>query len=78
MERVPGGDAFAAALIAQELREGHMTCLVFSSKTREIGIHFVRLLEKHRNAIRRLKIEIPGAEQPNIANSADAKNRGAD
>ncbi|MBN2267698.1 MAG: hypothetical protein JW725_05185 [Candidatus Babeliaceae bacterium] len=62
MERVPDGDAFAAALIAQELREGHMTCLVFSSKTRDIGIHFVRLLEKHRNAIRRLKIDISSKE----------------
>ncbi len=59
MERVPGGDAFAAALIATELREGHMTCLVFSPKTREIGIHFVRLSEKHLNAIRRLKVDIP-------------------
>jgi hypothetical protein len=59
MERVPGGDAFAAALIATEFREGHMTCLVFSSKTREIGIHFVRLSEKHLNAIRRLKVDLP-------------------
>lgn len=63
MESVPDGGAFAAALIAQELREGHMTCLVFSSKTREIGIHFVRLLEKHRNAIRRLKIDIPSKKE---------------
>lgn len=59
MERVPGGDAFAAALIATELREGHMTCLVFSAKTREIGVHFVRLSEKHLNAIRRLKVDLP-------------------
>ena len=59
MERVPGGDAFAAALIATEPREGHMTCLVLSAKTREIGIHFVRLSEKHLNAIRRLKVDIP-------------------
>ena len=33
--------------------------LVFSAKTREIGVHFVRLSEKHLNAIRRLKIDIP-------------------
>jgi hypothetical protein len=59
MERVPGGDAFAAALIATELREGHMTCLAFSPKTREIGIHFVRLSEKHLNVIRRLKVDFP-------------------
>jgi len=61
MERVPGGDAFGAALIATERREGHMTCLVFSAKTRDIGIHFVRLSEKHRNAIRRLKLDMPVA-----------------
>ena len=59
MERVPDGEAFAGALISTEAREGHMTCLVFSPKTREIGIQFVRLAEKHRNAIRKLKLEIP-------------------
>lgn len=57
--RVQPEDAFAAALIATELREGHMTCLVFSSKTREIGVHFVRLSEKQLNAIRRLKVDLP-------------------
>lgn len=59
MERVPDGEAFAAALVATELREGHMTCLVFSPKNREISIQFVRLAEKHRNAIRKLKLQLP-------------------
>jgi hypothetical protein len=59
VERIPGGEAFAGALIATEMREGHMTGLVFSPKTREIGVHFVRLAEKHVNAIRRLTLEIP-------------------
>jgi hypothetical protein len=59
MERVPDGEAFAGALIATELREGHMTCLVFSPKTRAIDIRFVRLAERHRNAIRKLKLDIP-------------------
>lgn len=59
MERVPSGEAFAGALIATELREGHMTCLVFSPKTREMGVHFVRLSETQVKAIRRLKVDIP-------------------
>jgi hypothetical protein len=59
MERIPDGEAFAGALISTEAREGHMTCLVFSPKTREIGIQFVRLADKHKNAIRGLKVEIP-------------------
>jgi hypothetical protein len=59
IERVPNGDAFAGALISTEMRDGHMTGLVFSPKTREVGVHFVRLAEKHRNAIRKLKLDIP-------------------
>ena len=59
VEGVPDGEAFAGALISTEARDGHMTGLVFSPKTREIGIHFVRLAEKHKNAIRRLKLELP-------------------
>ena len=58
VERVSDGKAFAGALISTEAREGHMTCLVFSPKTREIAIQFVRLAEKHRNAIRKLKLDI--------------------
>lgn len=61
IEGIPDGEAFAGALIALEPRDGRMTALVFSPKTREIGIHFVRLAEKHRNAIRELKLELPGA-----------------
>ncbi|MHB1954141.1 MAG: hypothetical protein ACYCOU_10370, partial [Sulfobacillus sp.] len=57
IEHIPTGEAFSGALIATEMREGHMTALVFSPKTREIGVHFVRLAEKHHNAIRRLKLE---------------------
>jgi len=59
MERVPAGDAFAAALIALGLRDGDMTCLVFSPKSRDLGVHLVRLSEKQRNVIRGLKLEIP-------------------
>jgi Restriction endonuclease len=57
MDQIPSGEAFAGALISMERREGHMTTLVFSPKTRDIGIHFVRLAEKHLNCIRRLTLE---------------------
>jgi hypothetical protein len=59
IEQIPTGDAFAGALISTEARDGHMTALVFSPKTREIDIHFVRLAEKHLNCIRRLKLDFP-------------------
>jgi hypothetical protein len=59
VESVPSGGAFAGALIATEKREGHMTCLVFSPSNRDIDIRFVRLAEKHLNAIRRLKLDHP-------------------
>jgi len=62
MERVPDGGAFAGALICTEKRDGHMTALVFSPVTREIGVHFVRLAEKHKNAIRKLKLDFPSTE----------------
>lgn len=58
LEQVPNGEAFAGALISTELREGHMTALVFSPKTHEIGVNFIRLAEKHHNAIRNLKIDV--------------------
>jgi hypothetical protein len=59
IEGVPDGGAFAGALISLEAREGNMTGLVFSPKTRDVGAHFVRLAEKHKNAIRRLKLDLP-------------------
>ncbi len=62
IESVSDGTAFAGALISKDLREGQMTCLVFSPKTRDIGIHFVRLAEKHQNAIRKLKLELARGE----------------
>jgi Restriction endonuclease len=61
MDQIPSGEAFAGALISMERREGHMTALVFSPKTRDIGIHFVRLVEKHLNCIRGLALEQPDA-----------------
>jgi hypothetical protein len=52
--------AFAGALISPELRDGHMTALLLSPTSREIGIHFVRLSEKHLNMIRGLSLRRPG------------------
>ena len=57
IDEIPSGDAFAGALISLEKREGHMIALVFSPTTREIGIHFVRLAEKHLNCIRGLTLK---------------------
>lgn len=59
MDQIPGGEPFAGALISMEKREGHMTALVFSPKTRDIGIYFVRLEEKHLNCIRELPLKQP-------------------
>jgi hypothetical protein len=61
MEQVPDGNAFAGALICNDEREGQMKALVFSPKTRDIGIHFVKLEEKHLNYIRKLKLEQPNS-----------------
>jgi hypothetical protein len=58
IERVPSGEAFAGALVSTEHRKGQMTCLVFSPKTREIGVEFVRLADRHKNAIRDLKLRL--------------------
>jgi hypothetical protein len=57
VENVVDGSAFAGALISKDVREGQMTGLIFSPKTRDIGIHFVRLSEKQQNAIRELKLK---------------------
>lgn len=59
IESVPGGEAFAGAIISLGARDGNMTGLVLSPKTREIGIHMVRLADKHKNAIRRLTLDLP-------------------
>ena len=59
LENISTGDAFSAALISEEIREGHMTALVFSPNTQNIGIHFVRLADKHLNSIRNIKLDKP-------------------
>jgi hypothetical protein len=56
VEKVSDGSAFAGALVSMDLRPGQMTGLIFSPKTREFGVHFVRLAEKHQQAIRKLQL----------------------
>jgi hypothetical protein len=65
MEQVPNCEAFAGALISTELRDGHMTALTFSPKTRDLGVNFIRLEEKHHNAIRNLKLDL-APPQPQV------------
>lgn len=54
--------AFAGALISPELRDGHMTAMLFSPTSRDIEIHFVRLAERHVNLIRDLTLKRPGGD----------------
>jgi hypothetical protein len=48
------GQPFAGAMVALGQREDEMIGLVFSPVSRTIGVHTVRLEEKHRNMIRKL------------------------
>ena len=59
LERIPDGMAFAGAIVAMGARAGDMLGVIFSPKSRDIGVHIVRLAERHRTAIRRLKLELP-------------------
>lgn len=55
MRRVPDGQPFAGAFIAQGDREGHMFAFVISD-SRAMGIHIVQLEKKHLNMIRELSL----------------------
>lgn len=55
-------EVFAGAIISPEIRNGHMTALVFSPTSREIEIHFVRLSEKQLNLIRGLSLKRLGGD----------------
>ena len=59
MERVPTGEAFASAMVALGQRPGTMFGLLISPKSRTMGVHNIRLAEKHWAVIRKLKIEVP-------------------
>lgn len=57
VENVSDGSPLAGALITKGSREDHMLGLFFSPKTRDITMYEVRLEEKHRHAIRNLKLK---------------------
>jgi hypothetical protein len=61
LERVPDGQAFAGAMVALGSRDGEMFGFVVSPESRTAGVHLIQLEERHLNAIRRLRIEIPAA-----------------
>jgi hypothetical protein len=57
MESVQSGDIFAAAAVADfGAGDGRMFVMVFPPDSRELDFHIVQLLEKHKNAIRKLKV----------------------
>ena len=61
MERVPDGEPFAgAALVPFGTPDGKLAALVFAPSSRSVGVHIIRLGEKHRNAIRRLSLMSTG------------------
>lgn len=57
IERVSTGEVFAAAAVASYgVDDGRMFAMVFPPDSRTLGVHQFQLLEKHKNAIRKLKI----------------------
>ena len=57
MEAVPSGEIFAAAAVAEfGTADGRMLVIVFPPDSRALDFHIVHLLEKHKNAIRKLKV----------------------
>jgi len=62
LEHIPSGEAFAGAAVADwGSPDGKMFAMVFSPDSRTVGIHTILLEEKHKNAIRKLKIPLPAA-----------------
>jgi len=61
MERVPEGAPFAGAAIAEYgTPDGKMCALTFAPGSGALGVHpNVQLHEKHKNAIRQLKLDLP-------------------
>jgi hypothetical protein len=60
LKSVPTGEVFAGAAVADwGSPDGRMFAMIFSPDSRTIGIHTIQLQEKHKNAIRQLKIPLP-------------------
>ncbi|HEX3913248.1 MAG TPA: hypothetical protein VHW71_07055 [Steroidobacteraceae bacterium] len=63
MENVSSQEVFAAATVASYgIEDSRMFAMVFRPDSREANIHQFELLEKHRNAIRRLRIPTPASD----------------
>jgi hypothetical protein len=60
LERVPSGVVFAGAAVADwGTPDGRMFAMIFSPEAPTAGIHTIRLEERHKNAIRQLKLRPP-------------------
>lgn len=67
-ERVPDGQPFAgAAIVPYGTPDDMLAALVFAPSSRKVGVHTIQLGERHRNAIRRLRLMI----------ASDSKRAGA-
>ena len=64
MERVSDGEAFAGAMVALGSREGEMFGFIVPPDSKTAGVHIIQLEEKHLNAIRQLRIDLPPASEP--------------
>jgi len=59
LERVPTRDVFAGAAVADwGSPDGKMFAMIFAPDSRTVDIHTIQLEEKHKNAIRNLKIRV--------------------
>ncbi len=60
LEQVPTGEVFAGAALADwGSPDSKMFAIIFSPDSRTTGIHTIQLQERHKNAIRQLKIPLP-------------------
>jgi hypothetical protein len=60
LEHVPTREAFAGAAVADWGRpDGKMVAVIFPPDSRALTAHWFQLEEKHKNAIRQLKIQLP-------------------
>jgi hypothetical protein len=61
LESVVSGEPFTGAAIAEwGTPDGKMLAIVFSPESPTVGVHIFQLEEEHKNAIRKLKLAIPG------------------
>jgi hypothetical protein len=59
MKRVADGVTFAGAMIAGGAPSSLMVALVLAPDSRVINVNMITLLDKHKNAIRKLKLDLP-------------------